>query len=214
MFGERLSNLVSFEGLKLAAGLVLLSPCIPLFFMGEEYGEEASFIYFSSHSDPELIEAVRKGRKEEFKAFGWGEEPPDPQDIETFLMSKINWEKRIEGKHKVLLDFYKSLIKLRKETPALSNLSKDNLNVWGLEKERIVFMRRWKDQSCIFSIFNFNEKAEKIRVSTNEGKWNRVLDSSDDMWNGPGTLLPEIISSGDEITVRGLSLAIYKGGEI
>ncbi|MCI0453753.1 MAG: malto-oligosyltrehalose trehalohydrolase [Candidatus Dadabacteria bacterium] len=214
MLGERLSNLVSFEGLKLAAGLVLLSPFIPLFFMGEEYGEEAPFIYFSSHSDPDLIEAVRKGRKEEFKAFGWTEEPPDPQAIETFLRSKINWEKRKEGKHKVLFDFYRSLIKLRKEIPALSNLSKDNLDVWGLEKERILFMERWKDSSYIFSIFNLNKKEQKIKVSTSEGKWKRVLDSSDNMWNGPGTLLPEKISSGDEIIIRGFSLATYKRAEI
>ena len=75
MLGERLSSLVDFESLKLAAGVVLLSPFIPLLFMGEEYGETAPFLYFISHSDPALIEAVRKGRKEEFKEFTWVEDP-------------------------------------------------------------------------------------------------------------------------------------------
>ncbi len=210
MLGERSSILIPFEGLKLAAGVVLLSPFVPLLFMGEEYGEEALFLYFVSHSDPNLVVTVREGRKEEFKSFHRKEEPPDPQSKETFLKSKINWEKRKEGKHKVLLHFYKNLIKLRKETTALSNLSKDNIDVWGLEKERIMFMRRWKDSSCIFSIFNFNETEEKIKVSIPEGGWKKVLDSSDKIWNGPGTLLLEEINHGDKITLRGFSMALYK----
>ncbi|HEY5542871.1 MAG TPA: hypothetical protein VIM04_06415, partial [Candidatus Binatia bacterium] len=71
MLGERLSQLVSFEALKLAAGAVILSPFIPLLFMGEEYGEEAPFQYFISHSDPQLVDAVRDGRRQEFAAFSW-----------------------------------------------------------------------------------------------------------------------------------------------
>ena len=55
---------MSFEELKLAAGLVILSPFIPLLFMGEEYAESAPFPYFISHSDAELIDAVRRGRRE------------------------------------------------------------------------------------------------------------------------------------------------------
>ena len=78
MKGERLSQLISFEGLKLAAGAIILSPYIPLLFMGEEYGEEVPFTYFVSHSDPELIQMVRQGRKQEFKHFHYDGEPPDP----------------------------------------------------------------------------------------------------------------------------------------
>ena len=105
MRGERLSGLVPFEALKLAAGAVLLAPNIPLLFMGEEYGEKAPFLYFVSHGDKALIEAVRKGRNDEFKHFAWNGEPPDPQDERTFLASKINWEKRRQGEHAVLLNF-------------------------------------------------------------------------------------------------------------
>ena len=94
MKGDRLSTLVPFEALKLAAGMVLFSPHIPLLFMGEEYGEEGPFQYFVSHSDPELIEAVRKGRREEFAAFRWEGEIPDPQDEATFLRSKIHLDLR------------------------------------------------------------------------------------------------------------------------
>ena len=62
MLGERLSQLVGFEKLKLAAGTGLLSPFLPLLFSGEEYGETAPFLYFVSHSDPKLLEQVGKGR--------------------------------------------------------------------------------------------------------------------------------------------------------
>jgi maltooligosyltrehalose trehalohydrolase len=89
MRGDRLSTLVPFEALKLAAGIVLLSPNVPLLFMGEEYGEQAPFQYFVSHSVQELVEAVRIGRKEEFAGFGWQDELPDPQDEATFSHSKI-----------------------------------------------------------------------------------------------------------------------------
>jgi maltooligosyltrehalose trehalohydrolase len=76
--GERLSQLVSLEGLKLAAAMVLLSPCIPFLFMGEEYGETSPFLYFISHSDPGLIDAVRHGRQKEFAAFAEKAKHPIP----------------------------------------------------------------------------------------------------------------------------------------
>jgi maltooligosyltrehalose trehalohydrolase len=210
MLGERLTHLVSFESLKLAAGIVLLSPYIPLIFMGEEYGEDAPFVYFISHSDPNLINAVRKGRKEEFKAFQWKGEPLDPQDSETFLRSKLNWDKRKSGSHKVLLDFYKHLITLRKQIPALSSLDKDSLDVTGFEESKILCMRRWKGNNNIFCVFNFHELDMKFISSMPEGTWEKTLDSSDSTWNGPGSLLPEKTIRGEELTIRGRSVALYR----
>lgn len=209
MLGERLSALISFEALKLVAGTVLLSPYIPLLFMGEEYGEDVPFLYFISHSDPDIVEAVRRGRKDEFNAFSWKEEPFDPQEIEAFLKSKIGWDKREAGSHKVLLDFYKRLIKLRRETPALSNLDKDSLDVCGIERDKILSVRRWMDGSHVLYVSNFSRENMKHRVSLPEGRWRKVLDSSDSIWNGPGTHAPDIVSAGEEITLRGQSIALY-----
>jgi maltooligosyltrehalose trehalohydrolase len=209
MFGERLTNLVSFESLKLAAGTVLLSPYIPLIFMGEEYGEDAPFLYFVSHSDRDLIEAVRKGRKEEFKAFAWDSEPPDPQSMDTFLKSKIIWEKKENNNHKVLLCFYNHMIRMRKETPALSHLDKDSLDACGFEKEKIVWLRRWKYDNHIVCFFNFNSADMKFIPLLPEGYWEKMIDSSDVIWKGPGSLLPERISAGEEMTLRGHSFAMY-----
>src|SRR5437660_9762298 len=88
--GERLGQLVPLEAYKLASSVVLLSPFVPLLFMGDEYGETAPFQYFVSHSDPQIIEAVRHGRMEEFSAFKWKGEPPDPQGEQTFKRSQLD----------------------------------------------------------------------------------------------------------------------------
>lgn len=209
MLGERLSALVSFESLKLAAGVVLLAPYIPLLFMGEEYGDKSPFLYFMSHSDPTLIEAVRQGRKKEFEDFKWKDEPPDPQNLGTFLKSKINWEKRFEGNHKVLSGFYKKLITLRKTIPALSHLDKTCLAVDGLEAEKVLFMRRWKDSSHVFFIFNFNSADVKIIPPVLNGRWEKIIDSSEKIWNGPGSLLKHELTPGEEIIIGGHSLVMY-----
>ena len=89
MLGERISDLIDFEATKLAAGALLLSPYIPLLFMGQEYGESSPFLYFVSHSDPELVEAVREGRKKEFTDFEAEGNYIDPQSEETFNSSKL-----------------------------------------------------------------------------------------------------------------------------
>lgn len=134
--GERLSRLVSFESLKLAAGAVILSPFIPLLFMGEEYGETAPFQYFVSHSDADLIEAVREGRMEEFAAFGRVDDPPDPQAEKTFQRSKLEHGLKLEGDHKVLLRFYRELLRVRKMFTS-SNSVKD---VLSYEMEKVLLI--------------------------------------------------------------------------
>jgi len=209
MLGERLSTLVSFEALKLAAGAVLLSPYIPLLFMGEEYGEGSPFLYFVSFSDSDLVDAVRKGRKEEFRAFEWQGELPDPQSVETFHKSKIEWGKRYKGTHRVLLDFYKTVISLRRKTPALSNPDKDHLDVREFEDKEILCMRRWRDGSEVFWIANFNKDDMSITVPLSPGTWKKILDSSEDIWGGTGSLLPETMTQGEELIIRGLSGALY-----
>ncbi len=91
MLGERTSNLVSFEMQKLMAAAVMVSPYLPILFMGEEYSELNPFQYFVNHTDPELADAVRKGRKAEFAAFHAQGEAPDPFAKETFNHSRLQW---------------------------------------------------------------------------------------------------------------------------
>jgi maltooligosyltrehalose trehalohydrolase len=201
MLGERLSQLVSFECLKLAAGVVLLSPFIPLIFMGEEYGETAPFQYFTSHADPTLIEAVRKGRRQEFAAFTWNGEFPDPQDETTFLRSKLNHNLSHDGQHRVLRKFYKKLISLRRETPVLSCLSKENLEVLGYEKTRLLYVRRWSENSELIIVFNFGNAKSSITLPVPKGHWRKQIDSAESQWLGAGSCLPIKFASEGETTL-------------
>lgn len=215
MLGERLSQLVSFEGLKLAAGVVLLSPFVPLIFMGEEYGESAPFQYFISHLDPALVEAVRKGRREEFAAFGWKEAPPDPQDRATFERSRPNPQLRREGDHAVLFELYKELIRLRKETPALAHLSKEYLEVAGFAAERILFVRRWRADNEVFMLFNLGERRAGAALPIKEGRWLKLLDSAQERWRGQGSPLPDELDAERQTPValspQAFALFIRKG---
>src|SRR5262249_35167190 len=136
------------------AGIVLLSPFVPLLFMGDEYGETAPFQYFVSHSDPELIEAVRRGRKDEFASFKWLGEPPDPQDEKTFASARLNHELKRERRHRTLLEYHKELIRLRKSLPALRSLSKDKMDVVSLEKDHVLQVRRWNGNDEVLTLFN------------------------------------------------------------
>ena len=118
--GDRLNGLIGSPAKqRLAAGVLLLSPYLPLLFMGEEYGEENPFPFFCSFGDPELVEAVRAGRKKEFEAFTWQGEVPDPQGEETFASAKLSWSWP-EGTHRAgLRRLYRDLLTARREWPAL-----------------------------------------------------------------------------------------------
>jgi maltooligosyltrehalose trehalohydrolase len=199
---ERLSALVSFEALKLAAGVVLLSPFIPLLFMGEEYGETAPFYYYISHSDQDLIEAVRRGRREEFASFHWQGEPADPQEKATFLRSKLQRELRFQGHHEVLYRFYRELLRLRRETAPLKVLDKERLEVTGLEQEKILFWRRWRGEQEAAGVFHFGKQEKTISLPLAEGHWRKQLDSADTIWSGPGSSVPPKLLSAGKVSLR------------
>jgi maltooligosyltrehalose trehalohydrolase len=210
ILGDRLSKLVDFEGLKLAAGTVLISPYIPFLFMGEEYGEESPFLYFVSHSDENLIEAIRQDKQQEFKIFEGRGQFQDPQSLETFQKCKLNWQKQTEGKHKILWEWHQHLIQLRRTIPALKKLDKNNLEVSSIETEKILFLHRWTKESQIFCILNFNKQQVTFTATLPQGNWKRILDSADAKWMGAGSTLPENIASEQELTVKPQSFALYE----
>ena len=117
--GDRLSTVLAPDQLRLAAALLLLSPYVPLLFMGQEYGETNPFQYFVSHGDPELVEAVRVGRRKEFESFGWGDDVPDPQGEETFRRSVLDRAHAAMPEHAAMFALYRDLLALREEEPML-----------------------------------------------------------------------------------------------
>ena len=202
MLGERLAALTDFETLKLIAAAVVLSPFTPLLFMGEEYGEIAPFQYFVSHSDPGLVEAVHFGRREEFAAFAWQGECPDPQDEATFLRSKISPELRLSGRHAALNAFYTELLRLRRTVPALGELT-------VLEDEQVLaFHRRCGHQEALV-VMNFSDASTQSRDREGAGPWRLALDSSSARWNGPGPDSPAELDCNTYFTVAARSVLVY-----
>ncbi|HEY9709258.1 MAG TPA: malto-oligosyltrehalose trehalohydrolase [Oculatellaceae cyanobacterium] len=208
--GERLTHLVSFEALKLAAGVLLLAPNVPLIFMGEEYAEDAPFLYFVSHTDPELVKVVREGRKKDFAAFHIEGEFIDPFSTDTFQKCHLNWKQREEGKHKVMLELYQHLIQLRRTMPALKELNKPNIEASFIEEDKLIVLHRWHQSNQIFCLMNFNDRDVTFKATPPSSNWQKILDSSEPKWMGSGSTLPDQVMQEKVLTIRPQSFALYQ----
>jgi maltooligosyltrehalose trehalohydrolase len=207
--GRRLSGLVSFEGAKLAAACVLISPFVPMLFMGEEYGETSPFLFFVDHSSKGLLDGVRRGRKKTMEAFGWTETPEDPTDMGTFEKSRIVWERRVSGRHAVMLSYYREVLKLRSELPALAR-SGGLTRVGRLTDAPIIYLQRAQDGNEVFAVVNFAQACVRTRLPLDRGVWRRRLDSSDVRWEGPGSSLPETVEGSTTISLNPQSAAVFE----
>ena len=188
MQGDRLSQAISREQLMLAAALVILGPNVPLLFMGEEYGEQAPFPYFVSHSDPALVEAVRRGRREEFASFQWQGEVPDPQHEATFMSAKLRHELRGVGEHRLLLDFYRELLRLRKSIRAL-RADKPEMEVTEHGDRKVLVIDRHKDGEHVLFIANLGAEQQSVAMPAVQGSWSLLLDSAAARWGGTASTL-------------------------
>jgi maltooligosyltrehalose trehalohydrolase len=104
---------------RLATSLLLLSPYLPLLFMGEEYGEDRPFPFFCSFGDPELVQAVREGRRREFADFTWEGGVPDPHDEGIFTAARLTWSWPEGTPRAGLRRLYRDLLAARRAWPAL-----------------------------------------------------------------------------------------------
>ncbi len=208
MLGERSSQLFSFEMQKLMAGVVLVSPFLPMLFMGEEYGETNSFLYFVSHTDLKLAEAVSKGRKEEFADFHAEGEAPDPMDDTSFIHSKLQWDLLKKEPHKTMFRYYKALIALRKKLPALHHLNRQHLEVSADEKSQTLTLHRWHDNQQVLCLMNFSKEVQQMQLPHNQQHWHKELASADPEWNGPSAS-PESVDASVPVTINPESILIY-----
>ncbi len=211
--GERLSMLVSFECLKIAAAALLLSPYIPLLFMGEEYGEDKPFFYFTSHGDPGLVKKVQEGRRQEFKDFDADAKFVDPQNEQTFNDSKLQWQKRYGGKYAMLLEWNRQLIAQRRDQPALKNFNKNDIDVQPLEGKGFILNR--KDENArqrLQCFFNLSDENLPHRICADSHTYTKLLDSKEQRWMEEKTetgILPETIFKGMHIIIPAYSVAVY-----
>ncbi|KLT64344.1 malto-oligosyltrehalose trehalohydrolase [Pedobacter sp. BMA] len=213
MLGERSSQLFSFEMIKLMAGAVFCSPFIPLIFMGEEWAESNPFQFFTSHSDPDLIEAVRKGRKAEFASFHAEGEAPDPQDLNTFNSSKPDWRKVGEGHHQIMLGFYKALISIRKNNAVLANLDRRHVSAEAFPEQNCVLLSRWNYAERVVCLLNFSNLTQELQVPDWAVNWYTLLDSAMDKWGGPNTAV-RTISANHTIQISAESIIILTSSDV
>ncbi|GAB3896929.1 malto-oligosyltrehalose trehalohydrolase [Spirosoma agri] len=211
MLGERPSQLVSFSMQKLMAGAVMSSPFLPMLFMGEEWGELNPFLYFVSHSDPSLIEAVRQGRKREFAAFQTSVEAPDPQAEQTFDQSKLMWDRLTQEPHQTLFRYYQTLLALRKQS-SLRHPNRESVAVVMDEvKQTLTLIRQHQPDASLVCLMNFSPQPEALILPTSVQPWKKLIDSADPQWLGPLASPPEI--AGDaSVLVQAESILIYTTG--
>ncbi|UHG93582.1 malto-oligosyltrehalose trehalohydrolase [Spirosoma oryzicola] len=213
---ERLSNLVNFDRQKIAAAAILLSPYVPLLFMGEEYADKTPFYYFISHSDQELIKAIREGRKEEFGSFNDGEEFPEPDDEATFTKSKIQWSDRTKGKHRLMLKWHQTLIQLRRSLAPLQHMDKSSVRVTVLNQAGFVLHRQTEDGlQHLACLFNLSDEAIDYTLPGWVNAWQKLLDSKEEQWQEDGVsseaLLPDQVQAGQLVRLSPCSVTVYSG---
>ncbi len=217
-WGDRLSRLLRPEQQRAAAAILLAgAPNVPMLFMGEEWSERAPFLYFTSHTDPELGRAVRAGREEEYNAFVRGEGETestiggfsDPQSEITFIRSKLDWDCLDQQPHAGMLAFYRDLLRLRREHPQLSNCDKTRTRVRFDEGRRWLTVERG-DESGARAILFCNLSPEAQPVPSTEGAWRLTVWSGDARYGDALRPAPPAYVEGEQaIELAGWSAAVY-----
>jgi maltooligosyltrehalose trehalohydrolase len=191
LLGDRLARLTSFEGLKLAAATVLLSPYTPLLFMGEEWGEQRPFAYFVDHSDPALVEAVRKGRAKEFALFGWQRDAPDPQCPTTFEQCVIDPAECSE-QQLVLRKFYRALLALRKQTLSAEEMRASRRVLCDASSGAMLLTYAREHPNLVIA-FNFSPEPMTTSWPVCRQAMKCAINSAQEQWLGPGGDIPAVI---------------------
>ena len=189
-------------------------PILPLLFMGEEYVESWPFLYFISYGDPALIEGVREGRRKEFAAFHAEGEAPDPQAETTFEASKLQWALGKTGRHGQLRAFYRELLRLRRELPALARLDNASLTA-TLIAPTVLELRRWCDSNRTIVWMNFAAELATVTVALDAGSWSKQLDANDVAWGGDGSSLPMQWADGalsNSLVLPPYAVVVYAAG--
>lgn len=177
--GERLSMMLGEPLLKAVAALTILSPFVPLLFQGEEWGASTPFLYFTDHENAELGRQVAAGRSREFAGFGWQGAVPNPQALDTFTRSKLDWSELKQPAHAGMYEWYRQLIQLRAGKRART-------------KAAVKFDSAAQWLTCVHGgvlcVFNFAATAQRVRLP--RGPWELRLSSGLNAANAAGDVPP------------------------
>jgi maltooligosyltrehalose trehalohydrolase len=162
-----------------------------------------------SHTDPDLVEAVRQGRKKEFEAFHLEGDMPDPQSEDTLLQSSLQWEKDNSLSQSAMLEWYKRLVRWRKEHPAWKNFARESqqVHVWE-DKSCLALVRKDNtENNQALIILNYSQQVQDISFPWPTANFELELDSSAAEWQGPGVQASSI--KDDQFKVNPLSAAVF-----
>jgi len=175
-FGERISALVPPQAARTLAAIYLLSPQIPMVFMGEEWAASQPFLFFSDVGD-DLAEAIRQGRDQELKEFyghQTSELPPDPMSEDAFLRSKLDWNDLDRGEHARSSALYRKLIEIRKREiiPRMEGISGNSGRYEVIEPRALKVSWTLADRSELSVIANLSPDAlENVQVWGHDHLW-------------------------------------------
>ncbi len=190
--GERVQQIVGTRKARLAIGVVMTAPFLPMLFMGEEWAADTPWMYFADFQAPELRRAVSEGRKRDFASFGFGDDVPDPEDPRTFEASRLNWNELEQPVHQAMYKWYRDLIHLRRKTLALNLGDMSRMEVRSSEEGRWILT----DRGDIRTVINLAEQFTHFDLPPGC----ELLLSSE--------AAPDRVDGG--ILVPGLSMAIYR----
>ena len=184
--GDRLTTLVDADRVRCAIALLCLSPTVPMLFMGEEYGETRPFLYFSSHREDWLAEAVRAGRREEFAAFSAfsGTEVPDPQVIETFASSTLDRTVAATRDGQARRQLWTDLLALRRTEPALATGDRRLVRPVHVTPTRLAVLRDGPDGAPAVIVVANAADLEVTLTLPVEGTWELRWSSTASAYGG------------------------------
>jgi maltooligosyltrehalose trehalohydrolase len=182
--GDRLTTLVEPALVRVAALLLCAAPHVPMLFMGEEYGETNPFQYFTSHPEPELGEAVRSGRREEFAGFTsfTGDEVPDPQDAATRDRSVLDWTRAQSEEGRARRRLWSDLLAARRGYGALGNGRRDLVEVAAADRDVLAVVRRDPLGPPVLLVANVGE--DHVSIAVPPGAWQLILSTDDAAYGG------------------------------
>jgi maltooligosyltrehalose trehalohydrolase len=148
------------------------------------------------------VQAVRRGRSEEFSAFRWQGEVPDPQAESTFRRCILDHSLAKREHHRSLREFYRELIRLRRGLPAIDLADKRHLEVRADTAKHLLLLLYEHDPGSACVLLHFGAHVAEHVLSLSGGEWRTLLDSADARWAGPGRMLPERVVSHSPVTIR------------
>lgn len=202
--GDRLSAMLDFESLKLAAGAMLASPFVPMLFMGEEYAEDSPFLYFVSHGDKKLLDRVSKGRKHEFPDLTKQGDSPEPASEESFERSRLRWDWPQNESKKQMLAFYQRLIALRKGQRLLKPGKRDNVLAFEAAGGKAIILSRKAGRESLIAVMNFAEERVTVEMPDMPAPGAELLVySAHRQWGGNvGNNANPLIKKGQHLAVK------------